>query len=304
MQIAICYSKPQVKFNELTMTKKQMTKDIYHQRIQRVIDYIYEHLDEKLLSEKLSEVACFSPYHWHRIYHSVTGETYVKTIRRLRLQRAAFQLVNTGLSIEKIARNAGYDNTHSFTRKFTEDFALPPNAYRKKGHLLIEKIINPTQETKKMYTVEIKNLDAITLATMEHQGDYLNISKVFDQLLVTAGHHGLLNENTKTFGMYYDDPAEVAAEDLRSKAGITVEENFIAQGQLGKTIIPAMKYAVLIYKGSYTEIEKAYQWLYGVWLVESGHEPADAPVIEEYLNDPRKVTPSELLTAIHMPLAS
>lgn len=46
-----------------------------------------------------------------------------------------------------------------------------------------------------------------------------------------------------------------------------------------------------------------YQWLYGEWLVRSGLEPADAPVFEEYLNNPRDTAPSDLLTDIYLPLA-
>jgi AraC family transcriptional regulator len=42
--------------------------------------------------------------------------------------------------------------------------------------------------------------------------------------------------------------------------------------------------------------------LYGTWLPTSGDEPADAPSIEEYLNDARVVPPSELRTEIWLPL--
>ena len=49
-------------------------------------------------------------------------------------------------------------------------------------------------------------------------------------------------------------------------------------------------------------MKAAYAWLYGVWLPASGREPADAPGLEEYLNDPRDTAPTELLADMFLPL--
>jgi AraC family transcriptional regulator len=66
--------------------------------------------------------------------------------------------------------------------------------------------------------------------------------------------------------------------------------------------IAAGSYAVLRHKGPYADMHAAYQWLYGVWLAQSGREVADGPVFEEYLNNPRETAPSELLTDICLPV--
>ena len=64
----------------------------YHERLNRVRLYIDQHRSEKLTLETLAAVACLSPFHFHRIYSAMTGETVADTIRRCRLQRAyAFQ---------------------------------------------------------------------------------------------------------------------------------------------------------------------------------------------------------------------
>ncbi|MGB0696077.1 MAG: helix-turn-helix domain-containing protein [Rhodospirillaceae bacterium] len=80
----------------------------YHDRLQRVIDHIHSHLDEDLSLDRLAEVACFSPHHWHRIYHGITGETLSVTIRRLRLHRAAGQLSQSTTPLAEIAKVSGY----------------------------------------------------------------------------------------------------------------------------------------------------------------------------------------------------
>ena len=58
----------------------------------------------------------------------------------------------------------------------------------------------------------------------------------------------------------------------------------------------------MLHVGPYAELDRAYTWLFGDWLPESGEEAADAPAVEEYLNDPRTVSPAELRTDIWLPL--
>ena len=87
---------------------KLQTQASYQARLDRVVDHIYAHLDEDMRPEGLAEIACLSPYHWHRIYVAMRGETIGATIRRLRLQRAADRLANSDLSLEKISERAGY----------------------------------------------------------------------------------------------------------------------------------------------------------------------------------------------------
>ena len=80
----------------------------YSDRIQRVVDYLAAHLDDELDLEALARVAYFSPYHFHRIYRGLLGETASETVRRLRLHRAALDLLDHKLSIERTAHRAGY----------------------------------------------------------------------------------------------------------------------------------------------------------------------------------------------------
>ena len=84
---------------------KLQTQASYQARLDRVVGHIYAHLDDDIRPEGLAEVACLSPYHWHRIYVAMRGETIGATIRRLRLQRAADRLANSDLSVGRL-RNA------------------------------------------------------------------------------------------------------------------------------------------------------------------------------------------------------
>jgi AraC family transcriptional regulator len=91
---------------------------LYENRLRRVSAYIHDHLDENLDMEILAGIACMSSYHWHRIYPAIHGETLAATVKRLRLHRAAGDIVRTDLPVGEIAKRSGYPNLQSFNRIF------------------------------------------------------------------------------------------------------------------------------------------------------------------------------------------
>src|SRR5262245_34370551 len=125
----------------------------YSDRIQRVVDYLAAHLDEALDLETLARVACFSPYHFHRIYRGLLGETASETVRRVRLHRPAPRPLDQKLSIERTAHRAGYASQAAFTRAFRDEYGDPPARYRGGRRAADLQGRNDT-----MYSVEIKNL--------------------------------------------------------------------------------------------------------------------------------------------------
>ncbi len=280
---------------------KQVNPAGYEDRLQRVTAYIYDHLDQAIDLNHLADIACMSPYHWHRIYRSVYGETIAATVKRLRLSRAAAYLVNSNLTVQEIAGKTGYANVQSFTRLFKLAYGLPPAQYRSEGsHTVFEQRFN--RQDAKMYNISIKNVDPIKVASIPHKGPYINIGNAFDKVFGALGNRSLDWSMARTIGIFYDDPDSHAEADLRSRAGITVEPDFEIAAPLEEAIVRDGRYAVLHYKGPYTDMKKAYMWLYGEWLVQSGEEAADAPCFELYLNNPRETPPTELLTDIHLPL--
>jgi AraC family transcriptional regulator len=64
----------------------------YVQRINRVIDYLRGNLDRQVKLEELAKVACFSEFHFHRIFGAVTGETLNSFTNRLRLEHAGYAI--------------------------------------------------------------------------------------------------------------------------------------------------------------------------------------------------------------------
>lgn len=291
---------------------KTSTSNNYRHRLTQVVDYIHKNLDGDLDVNTLADVAIMSPYHFHRIYREMAQETINATIRRLRLQRAAVELIRSDRPIASIAKQVSYGSIEAFSRAFSKQFGDTPSHYRE-----IKKVTDNTEEpfiamlpiNKKeyqtMYKIEIIETEKTPLHGFFHQGDYLEVGAVFEKLFMYAGSKQLLDENTRSIGLYFDDPQSVNKEKLRSMACITFPENTVFNGDDAPEPmeIPAGKCATLLFKGSYAELEKPYNWFFGEWLPNSGHEAADFPPFEEYLNDPKDTAPRELLTRIHCLLA-
>ena len=252
-----------------------------------------------------------SPYHFHRTYHAMQGETAAETVRRLRLHRAAVELITGELPVPRVARRAGYGSQEAFTRAFKAAYGVPPARYRasfvpsptpgrsdKTGSTGAE----DAMDTTTTYLATIRETPVLRVAALAHHGEYMNIGSTFERLMAMAGGQGLLGPWTRSFGIYYDDPASTPRDALRSDACITLPDGKTPSGELQVREIRGGRYAVTLHVGPYAELHFPYTWLYGTWLPTSGEEPAHAPSIEEYLNDARVVPPSELRTEIWLPL--
>ncbi|MFZ6744798.1 AraC family transcriptional regulator [Undibacterium sp. JH2W] len=276
----------------------------YERRLSRVTNYLHAHLDEDLDLNKLADIACMSPYHWHRIYRAIHGESVVATVKRLRLQRAATLLSRSDMTIDKIAEFSGYPNLQSFTRIFASVYGQPPARFRKEGSH--QQFPQPDELSADLhFPVSITSIDPVQLLSIDNTGSYMGISKTFDILVGCAASRQLFREDTRWLGIYYDDAMTVDEDKLRSKACISAPQPLPEQAlqePLSLTELRGGKYAVLTYKGPYSDMQPVYRWFFGVWLPASGQEIDDAPPFEEYLNNPRDTAPADLLSNIYMPL--
>jgi AraC family transcriptional regulator len=151
----------------------------YHERMGRVAAYLHDHLAEPLDLDRIAEVAHLSPFHWHRVYHALCGETLAATLRRLRLHRASGYLANTTLPVDTVARKCGYPNSQSFARAFRSAYGMTPSRYRVAGdHVTFRTEAPPPLATG--YSVELREVPRIRLAGADHRGSYMLIGKAFE----------------------------------------------------------------------------------------------------------------------------
>jgi AraC family transcriptional regulator len=276
---------------------------LYMMRLSGVVDYIHDHLDDDLDLNRLAEVACLSPYHWHRIYHAFFGETAAATVRRLRLHRAANELVRAALPIDTIAHRAGYGSVQAFSRAFQASYRMPPAQFRHEGGAAAWRPAAPGALNSRgdtMHRVDIRTHDGFSAAGVDHVGPYMNIGRAFETLCQWLGMRNLIDPSARMLGIYYDDPSAVADDELRSKACLEIArpDEVEFEAPVSRVDVPGGEFAVLTHVGPYAQLCFGYQWLYGEWLPNSGREAGEAPVFEVYLNNPRDTAPMELVTEI------
>jgi AraC family transcriptional regulator len=285
------------------MNGRTTTHSDYAERLDRVFRWLADHLDDTLDLTRLAEVACLSPFHFHRVYRATQGETAADTVRRLRLHRAAVELITGELPIPRVGRRAGYGSQEAFTRAFKGAYGVPPARYRASfvpPHTTHRR--EDAMDTTTTYEATITTRPPLRVVALRHHGDYQSIGSTFERLMALAGGQGLLGPDVRSFGIYYDDPSATPVNALRADACVVLPEGRTPAGELEVREIRGGRYALVHYVGPYAELERPYRWLYGTWLAQSGEEPADAPTVEAYLNDARTVPPSALETDILLPL--
>ena len=278
----------------------------YYQRMERVITHINSHLDDDLNLDDLAEIACLSRFHWHRVYRGITGETIHSTVKRLKLNRASYALKHSDASLADIAKHAGYARVESFARAFKAQFGHTPAVFRaspdmhsRHSTLKLESFTMSIQTENLSH--EIKTMPSLRLAALHHRGSY-NGSTAFNRLFKQAVKQGIPLDGHQMIGLYLDDPSAVAPDDLRSIAGIKVDDGFEPTAPLEIYDTHAGRYSVFRYKGPYDKLGAVYDWIYCGWLPGSGEEVADHPSIDIYLNTPDSTADEDLLTDICLPL--
>lgn len=192
----------------------------YVGRLQRVMDHVEANLERDLTLEELARVACFSPFHFHRVFTALTGETLYQFILRLRLERAASQLLqNRGKSVTAVALDNGFGSSATFARAFRSAFGMSATEWRaggsKKRNMIGKEgkdrkgsgtYGDPTlvagatsgqgpialvrnamskkevQPVKEALSVKVENLPPMTVAYVRHVGPYAGNTALFGRL--------------------------------------------------------------------------------------------------------------------------
>lgn len=236
------------------------TQQSYRERLDRVTAFLHANLETDIGIDALSEVACLSSYHWHRIYTAMSGETVASTLRRLRLQRAADRLANSDMEIAKIAALAQYGSQDAFSRAFRDMYGKAPAAYRQGGSHAAFKAANAASDAKG-FEVTIEHHEAVRCMAVPHEGSYLQIDAAMGQLFGTLAKAELLGPDTQMQAVFYDDPDLVAECDLRSAACSPCDDELEMPEGVQELQRPAGTYTMLAYKGPYADMKDAYRWL-------------------------------------------
>lgn len=99
--------------------------------IVQVIDRVEERIEQRWTLERMAEEACFSPFHFHRVFRDAVGETPAAFLERLRLERAALLLLAGEQPITGLSMDVGFRNPETFARRFRAHFEVSARDYRR-----------------------------------------------------------------------------------------------------------------------------------------------------------------------------
>lgn len=284
------------------MQQRTSTKEEYHKCVNRVIEYINNHLGEDIDLNRLAETSHLSPYHFHRVMSAFLGEPLGAFIVRTRIETAARLLRYTDLTITEIAYKIGYGAPSSLSKAFRQFYSISPNEYRNNKEYTIMKPekIWPDLELK----AEVKEIPVREVVYLRLTGDYrLNdYGGTWMRLINFVCEQGLPMGDVCPVCIYHDDPKVTSPDKLRTDVCMVVPVAVIPKGEFGAKQIPAGRYASFIYKGSYEHLQAVYDTIYAKKIPELGCTLRDEPSYEKYLNDPCHTKPEDLLTEICIPV--
>ena len=242
-------------------------------------------------------MACFSEFHFHRIFGAVSGETLNDFTNRLRLEKAARLLRYSDHSLTDIALDCGFSSSATFSRAFRSGFDTSPSQFRKSGEIKKSKICKelfsgqeyllPMSAEEKRAAFPVRLIDV-----PERQVAYIRVANAFEMDRVLAALKTMV-EWAKSqdifsqgilFGMSMDDPHVTPKHLYRYEVCLASSFPFECTKGMSKLKMPAMRYAATKVSGDIRKVATATDYLFRGWLINSDYEPEHAPGLEIFLD--------------------
>lgn len=263
-------------------------------RIQRALAFIEAHLFERPPLEAVAARAGTSPWHFHRVFVALTGETPASYTWKRQLAEICRRLVESDRPLVEIALDCGFESQASFTRAFTRHVGVSPARYRRGGivspayrygPLDLEAVLDRIRRGNAMTPRIVRKpaFHVIGMAGRFMPATTSRIPELWERFargpMLTVphrrGHH--------TLGVCIDaDPATLEAEGFSYVAGVEVERIDDVPPGLVAITIAANTYAVLTHTGHISRLPDTVKQVWGRWLPSSPYVHVPAPDFEWY----------------------
>lgn len=299
-----------------------MTQE-YIKRVNKILVFIDEHLEDHLSLDNIAELAYYSPFHLHRIFKAVTNETLYGYILRKRLEKAAAILIHQKeISMASISLKFGFTSNASFTRAFKKMYLLNPTDFRKANYAKFSKIsiidskIRQNDELPEAYIcninnlknwikmnakIEIKKIDQMDIAFITQIG-VNGVDAAFDKLFKWAKPKGLIDPNNLKILRIYHDSFKITEQDkVRMSLGINLTHLVNVEGEIGITKVEKGNYIVGHFEIEPKDFEKAWSSLF-IWLNENGYQKANNNPFEIIYNNFNDHPQKKCIVDLHIPV--
>lgn len=277
----------------------------YIRRVLKVLIFIDENIEEEMTIEQLAKIACYSPYHFHRIFQAVVGETLHRYVKRLRMEKAASKLIYSADPVTEIALDACYETPSAFTKAFKQLMGKSPKDYREINSVVVA-IAQKIKDLPMIKPDKIENnVPELELLFIRRSGSYMKSPwEAWQAMEAFIDASRLDRKKLRFFGIANDNPQITNEEKLRFDACITAPPGLKVQGEVGRQVIKGGKYAIFTHTGPYQDLTSTIENIFLKWF------PASKEILDEdrkdyleYLNKELVDTaPEKLITKIFIPL--
>lgn len=263
---------------------------LYIERVNAVISHARQHLTDDLPLEALARVAGFSPFHFHRVFKSIAGESVSSMVTRLRLERAAALLrADRSLSITHAAFASGFESAAVFARTFKRHYGRTASSWDR--HMaLTERKIDQARAQQADYTavrfdVTVRELPGQQLACIRVFDSYrhpMRMLAAYDRLLNWYQQRGGALADTTLYGLSQDDPDITPLQLCRFDWCLRVPAEWRGDHEINMMTLPPCTVATLPCQGDLDLEAACFSHLFLQWLPAGRYQPANLPAMEIY----------------------
>ena len=280
-----------------------MNKERYETRINRALALIDRHIDQDLSIERLADEACLSPFHFHRIFSALTGESVHAMTTRMRMERAlALTERGTRPQWKAVAAAVGYRSQDVFTRAFKRQFGCTPSAFdlerywsdrpdRDSALAVSRYFLRPALPMPADFRVEIVDRPAANLVVSRAVGGYLDPPRIvaaYERISTLAKALGIAMPG-RLAGASRDDPELVPLSRCRYDFCLEVPAGTAVPNGFQAAVRAEGCWAVTHVKGDFSAVDRAWNLLFKSWLPASGRNLREVPAEEVYHQTPNEI---------------
>ena len=286
----------------------EMVAGRYHDRIAPVLDHVRENPGADLGVEALARLVHFSPYHFHRVFTAVVGETVGVFVRRARLERAA-QLMKAmpERDLGRVARAAGFGSASDFSRTFRRHYGMAPSAWDRRSPLVFRDAGHDPPDDDRSglrslvaadgggpVEVRLERVPARTVAFHRIRAPFRPgaLDGGYERLRRWLADRELAEPPGGLWGMSWDDVEVTPPDRIRYDLACPVPAT-TAAGAAGDGVqvrdLPDLRVAVAPARGGLPRVARVWDHLYHHWLPRSSYEPDLLPAFERYADWPDRL---------------
>ena len=246
----------------------------------QVLQLVDQRPSKKWQLEEVSKQLGYSPFHFHRIFKKVSGETFQSFINNRRLSYSAKELITTSNRILDIALDFQFGSHEAYSRAFKRTFHMTPTLFRENplAYSFFEQNFLSYKDSQE----QLPKLEYIP--SFSHNGIYSQSKLGHDIGKQWA-------ELTKQYSLKYEEEliGVIQPNATTYSVGVKTGKGPIINPYL-QTTVPSNWYVTMNHLGTYHTIKDTYQFLYTHWLPTTSFSYKNDPELEVYQrNQPVKI---------------